>query len=123
MTKRDAAVIGAGPAGLAVAAELGRRGVDAVVIERADAVGSSWRSHYDRRHLHTVRWLSGLPRMRIPRSYGRWVSRDGVIEYLEEYARRFSLDLMLDCEVSGVTRDPGGGWVLDTSRGPVAARW
>ena len=47
MTKRmtdthPAIVVGAGPAGLAAAAELGRRRIPAVVLERGDAVGASW---------------------------------------------------------------------------------
>jgi putative flavoprotein involved in K+ transport len=120
MSKRDAAVIGAGPAGLSVAAELRRRGVDVVVLDRADTVGSSWRGHYDRLHLHTVRWLSDLPGLRMPRSYGRWVHRDKVTEYLERYAAHHELDLMLGTEVRGLSRGDGG-WVLDTSRGEIAA--
>jgi putative flavoprotein involved in K+ transport len=120
MMKRDAAVIGAGPAGLAVAAMLRGRGVDAVVIDRAPAVGSTWRGHYDRLHLHTVRWLSDLPGLRIPRAQGRWVHRDGVIEYLERYAEHHALDLMLDTEVSGLERRDGR-WLLTTSRGDLEA--
>ena len=38
MSNGGAVVIGAGPAGLASAAELRRRGVPAVVLERADGV-------------------------------------------------------------------------------------
>lgn len=120
MAKRDAAVIGAGPAGLATAAMLRKHGLDAVVIDRADAVGASWRSHYDRLRLHTVRTLSGLPGMRFPRSHGRWVSRDGVIEYLERYAEHHELELMLDTEVRALSRR-GGGWLLDTARGAIEA--
>jgi putative flavoprotein involved in K+ transport len=120
MSKRDAAVIGAGPAGLSAAAMLRRRGVDAVVIDRAKAVGSSWRGHYDRLHLHTVRWLSDLPGLRMPRSYGRWVHRDNVIDYLERYAAHHQLDLMLETEVRGLSRGDEG-WVLDTSKGEIVA--
>jgi putative flavoprotein involved in K+ transport len=109
--KRDAAVIGAGPGGLAAAATLKRRGVDVVVIERADAVGASWRRHYDRLHLHTARGLSALPGLRIPRHHGRWVSRDGVIDYLERYARRHDLDVRLGIDVERVER-AGSGWRL-----------
>src|SRR3954470_18675548 len=116
MLKRDAAVIGAGPAGLAAAAMLRRRGVDTVVVDRAESVGASWRGHYDRLHLHTVRWLSGLPGMRIPRSEGRWVARDGVVEYLERYAADHALDLALGQEVLGLSRT-AGGWVLRTRSG------
>jgi putative flavoprotein involved in K+ transport len=111
MAKRDAGVIGAGPGGLAAAAMLRRRGVDAVVLERADSVGASWRGHYDRLHLHTVRWLSHLPGYRIPRSSGRWVSRDGVIDYLDAYARHHELDVWLGTPVERVERG-GDGWLL-----------
>ena len=51
-------VIGAGPGGLATAAALSRLGVQALVLERGPRVGTSWRRHYDRLHLNTVRWLS-----------------------------------------------------------------
>ncbi|HMC72024.1 MAG TPA: NAD(P)/FAD-dependent oxidoreductase, partial [Mycobacteriales bacterium] len=117
MSKRDAAVIGAGPAGLAAAAMLRKRGLDVVVIDRADAVGSSWRGHYYRLHLHTVRWLSNLPGLRIPRSEGRWVHRDGVVAYLERYASYHELELMLGTEVTGLSPLPGGGWSVSTSDG------
>lgn len=120
MAKRDAAVIGAGPAGLGTAAMLRKRGVDVVTIDRADAVGASWRGHYDRLHLHTVRWLSNLPGMRIPRENGRWVHRDGVIDYLERYASHHELDLMLGTEVTGLSRSDGI-WNVETSNGSVEA--
>ena len=75
-------MIGAGPAGLAVAATLRQRGLSCVVLERATSVGSSWQGRYDLLHLHTIRWLSGLPGGRIPRRFGRWVSRDDFVRYL-----------------------------------------
>jgi putative flavoprotein involved in K+ transport len=114
--KRDAAVIGAGPGGLAAAAMLKRRGVDVVVLERSDAVGASWRRHYDRLHLHTARGLSRLPGLRIPRRHGRWVSRDGVIDYLERYARHHELDVRCGVAVERIERaDPG--WRLAVAGG------
>lgn len=118
--RAEAVVIGAGPGGLAAAAALGREGVPAVVLERGDAVAASWRRHYDRLHLHTVRWLSGLPGMPIPRRAGRWVSRDGFVAYLEAYARRHRLDVRPGTEVRSLER-AGDGWRLATSRGAWSA--
>src|SRR5207302_8484456 len=112
---------GAGPAGLAAAACLRREGVEALVVER-DSVGSSWRRHYDRLHLHTVRWLSGLPGLPIDRREGRWVSRDGVIRYLERYARHHRLHVRTGVEVHGLLRG-NGTWRLQTTSGEIWARF
>jgi len=116
-----AVVVGAGPAGLAAAARLQQTGVQTVVLERSYAVGSSWRSHYDRLHLHTSRRLSGLPGLPIDRREGRWVSRDGVVRYLERYARHHRLDVRPGVEVLRVERTDGG-WRLLTEEGDVRAR-
>ena len=121
MREREAIVIGAGPGGLAVGAMLRRRGVDHVVVDRADAVGASWRNHYDRLHLHTVRWLSHLPGYRFSRRHGRWVSRDGVVRYLEGYARHHDVELLLRTSVERVDRD-GGRFAVRTSSGDLHAR-
>src|SRR5947209_13680434 len=114
MRQVDAAVIGAGPAGLAVAAMLRKHDVPAVVIERNAHVGASWRRHYDRLHLHTIRWLSNLPGYPIPRRFGRWVSRDDVVAYLEQYAQHHELEVLADTEVRAIERD-GERWRLTTS--------
>ncbi|MBM6405372.1 NAD(P)/FAD-dependent oxidoreductase [Phycicoccus sp. CSK15P-2] len=97
-------VVGAGPGGLAVAGALAMRGVDALVVDRADHVGASWRGHYDRLHLHTPRGWSHLPGYRIPRRFGRWVARDDVVRYLEEYAAHHRLRLRLGTGVARVDR-------------------
>ncbi|MFE9039804.1 flavin-containing monooxygenase [Streptomyces sp. NPDC007818] len=112
-------VIGAGPGGLAVAATLRARGVRAVVLEKSGAVGTSWRGHYDRLRLHTTRRLSGLPGLRIPRSYGRWVARADLVRYLEAYAEKHELDVVTGVEVHRIERaeDGTGGWVLHATGG------
>jgi putative flavoprotein involved in K+ transport len=113
------AVIGAGPAGLAAAAALQRRHQRVVVFERAD-VGAAWDTRYDRLHLHTVRWLSGLPGYPMPRAYGRWPSRDQVRAYLREYARRMHLDVRTGIEVDRIERERDT-WQLVTGDGVIAA--
>lgn len=61
---------------------LARAGLDTLLLEQSGDVGTSWHAHYDRLHLHTVRWLSGLPGFPIPRAFGKWVARDDVHRYL-----------------------------------------
>src|SRR3954462_7734702 len=111
----EVVVIGAGPAGLATAGALRHLGISAVVLER-DSIGASWRKHYDRLHLHTVRWLSHLPGYKLPRRYGNWVSRDDVVEYLQDYVAAHNLDVRTGVEVERLERD-GDDWAARTSEG------
>src|SRR6185437_16088456 len=60
---------------------------------------------------------SGLPGMRIPRRYGRWVARDDLIEYFRDYTAEHDLDLRVNCRVDRL--EPS--WTLHTSDGPIHA--
>lgn len=113
-------VVGAGPAGLAAAAQLRGTGLDPLVIERSDTIGSAWRDRYDSFRLHTIRWLSGLPGMPMPATLGPWVTRDDFIGYLARYADRFAIAPRFDTALEGLT-PADGGWALTTSRGELEA--
>jgi putative flavoprotein involved in K+ transport len=115
------AIVGAGPTGLAVAAVLKREGVESVLLERADAIGDSWRRRYARLHLHTVRWLSGLPGLPVERSAGKWVAKDAYADYLAGYARHHGLEPRLGVEVERI--EPGDRcWTLRTTGGELDAQ-
>jgi len=120
MSEKRAVVIGAGPAGLASAAELQHRGVPVVVLERAGSVGASWRGRYDRLRLNTSRWFSRLPGGRYARGTAIFPSRDEVVRYLEDYARDNALDVRLNTDAQRIDSD-GAGWVVRTASGDVAA--
>ena len=64
MEQHTVIVVGADPAGLAAAARLQRAGLRAVVLERADAVGASWRGRYDRLRLNSAALVLDAPRRR-----------------------------------------------------------
>jgi len=115
---KDAIVIGAGPAGLAAAAELTKVGYAVIVIDKADSVGSSWSHHYDRLHLHTARTMSSLPGRVIPKKYGRWVARDDFRAYLADYAK--DLNVRLGVTASSIAKKDGR-WVVESSIGALEA--
>jgi len=114
---RHEIVVGAGPAGLATAALLRREGREPVVLEAGPGPGTAWRERYDRLHLHTPRLLSGLPGQRIPRRYGRWVARDDLVAYFNDYATAHGIDVRAGVRVDRI--DPS--WTLATSAGPMEA--
>jgi indole-3-pyruvate monooxygenase len=119
--RTETLVIGAGPAGLAVGACLTKLGAPFVIVEQSMAVGSSWRGHYERLHLHTDRVNSALPFLRFPRGTARYPSREQVITYLEQYARHFRLVPRLGERVETV-RSNGEGWITTTTAGIYRSR-
>jgi hypothetical protein len=116
----DAIIIGAGPAGLACAATMRAAGLRAAVLDRAGTVGSAWRQHYDRLHLHTDRNHSGLPGLPMPRDYPTYPSRAQVVDYLENYAGQFEIRPVFNTEVSRVVRD-GIRWRVDANGEKMSA--
>ena len=113
-------MVGAGPAGLASAAELGRRGIRATVLEQATEVGWSWRGRYDGLRLNSSRPFSKLPGARFRRGTGIFPSRDEMVGYLEEYAVRHQLEVRLGTRLERIDRGHGG-WLLRTSSGDISA--
>jgi putative flavoprotein involved in K+ transport len=113
-------VIGAGPAGLATAAQLQRRGVPVLLLERAGAVGAAWRGRYDRLRLNSSRPFSKLPGAGYPRGTGMFPSRDQVVAYLEDYARDHKLDIRFRTRVERIDRH-GSRWLIQTSAGEIVA--
>jgi indole-3-pyruvate monooxygenase len=117
----DVVVVGSGPAGLAVGACLRRAGLDFMLLEKEQALAPSWRRHYQRLHLHTDRAHSGLPYFPMPKSFPRYPSREQVIEYLEAYAKAFSLAPRFGEDVLEARRGEGA-WEVKTQAARYRAR-
>lgn len=104
-------IIGAGPAGLAVAASLKQRGMTALLLEQSGEVGSAWRGHYDRLRLHTDKAHSALPGSPWPANMPRYPSLRQVVDYLTEYARTWDLQIRFGQHVTSAYRE-GKHWVV-----------
>src|SRR6478609_2226874 len=122
MQSEEILVIGAGPAGLAVSACLRHEGLDHVVLERESQIGSTWRRHYDRLHLHTTKTYSALPMTPWPPATPRYPSREQVVQYLQAYAAEHHIAPRLGVAVHSVKRS-GDGFAVDTSAGAMRPRF
>ena len=119
----EAIVCGAGAAGLAAAATLGRAGVAAIVLERSDWVGASWRARYDGLRLNTPAWMSTLPGYRASqRRYGEYPAREDWVRYLQDYTDHHRIDVRFGTAVHKVTASRGG-WRVETSDDALQARF
>ena len=119
MTVAGTVVVGGGPAGLACAAALRANGRSSLILERADNLAASWRSHYDRLHLHTTKAHSGLPGMSMPKEFPRYPSRLQVIDYLEAYARANDIRIQFGKSVVRISRNED--WIVQTNDGAALA--
>ena len=113
-------IVGAGPAGLATSAELRRRHIEHVVLERGEAPGHTWMHLYDSLTLHTGKHLSSLPGMSFDRRVGIFPTRGDFVSYLHRYAEVFELPIETGRTVTAIERE-GSGWVVRTPKGDVRA--
>ncbi len=107
----SAIILGAGPSGLAAAACLREKGVPFIIVERAGEVGSTWRNHYERLHLHTIKHFSALPGLPWPATVPMYPSREEVVAYLERYAAKFQIAPRFGCDVASARHD-GSQWIV-----------
>lgn len=115
-------VIGAGQAGLCASYWLKQTGIRHVVLERSEAFHAWKHERWDSFCLVTPNWqcqLSGFP-YSGPEPYGFMVKSD-IIAYLEEYCRFVDPPLSTGVEVTSVEPRAPRGYVVNTSRGPIAA--
>jgi len=126
MGQGEVIIVGAGAAGLAAAGALKQRGIAAQLLEQDAAIGGTWARRYDRLHLHTIRALSGLPGLALPKGVSKYPSRDEYVAYLRDYARHFALDVRTNFPVRRIESrlEASTGrveWHATGSAGEVAA--
>lgn len=108
-------IVGAGPAGLAMAGRLTKAGIYFDIIEKENTVGFMWSQHYDRLHLHTVKSMSALPYFPFPEHYPTFVSKNDLFNYYQDYAKHFNIKPSFgECLVS-VTKNEKG-WLVKTNK-------
>ena len=112
------AIVGAGPAGVAVSSRLARLGCPHVVLER-ERVGWSWRAQrWDSFRLNTPRWANRVPGKSLAGGRDTFAAADDLVAALEQTAKR--LPVAEGVEVFSARRS-GPSWRLETTRGSIVA--
>lgn len=92
-------VIGAGHAGLILAAHLGLMGVDTLVIEKTARIGDVWRNRYHSLTLHNESTANHMPFMPFPETWPVWLSKDRLGGWLEAYAEALDINVWTGTEL------------------------
>ena len=120
----DAAVIGAGWAGLGVSYELAKAGLSHRVLERG-RIGETWLTQrWDSFCLNTPKFHAVMPGDRYdgPDPEG-FYTRDEFVAILEDYAKRYRLPVATNTPVTALTCDGNAGiYRLITPAGEITAR-
>ncbi|MGV2113809.1 flavin-containing monooxygenase [Agrobacterium salinitolerans] len=86
-------IIGAGQAGLTVAARLRQLGVDTLVIDKIDRVGDNWRHRYHSLTLHNEICTNHLPYLPYPASWPVFIPKDKLANWMEFYADSMEINV------------------------------
>lgn len=117
-----AAVIGAGPSGIAAARALIDEGLTPVVFEQGDRIGGNWvfrsevghSSVYRTTHIISSKAWSAYEDFPMPEDYPDYPSHAQLAAYFEAYARRFGVDrhVRFGCTVIEAAPAGEGCWTV-----------
>ncbi|MCA3358361.1 MAG: NAD(P)-binding domain-containing protein [Roseomonas sp.] len=102
-------VIGAGQAGLGVAARLGQLGLDTLVVEKHDRIGDNWRKRYHSLALHNQVHVNHLPYMPFPPTWPKYIPKDMLANWFEHYAWALEINVWTSTEFLGGDYDAKAG--------------
>ena len=93
-------VVGAGQAGLSIAARLTQLGIDTLVVEKNARVGDNWRNRYHALTLHNQIYANHLPYMPFPSTWPIYIPKDKLANWFEGYAEAMELNIWTETELT-----------------------
>jgi len=110
-------IVGAGQAGLAIAARLRLLGVDTLIVDQRNRVGDVWRERYHSLALHNQAKLNHMPYLPWPPNWPKYLPKDMIAGWLETYAWAMECNIWNNTEFLGADYDQAADrWDVRVSR-------
>ena len=116
-------IVGAGQAGLAIAARLGLLGVDTLLVDARARVGDIWRERYHSLALHNQVKLNHMPYLPWPPNWPKYLPKDMIAGWLETFAWAMECNVWGSTEFLGADYDDAAGqWTVRLRRADGSER-
>ena len=99
-------VVGAGQAGLSIAARLTQLGVDTLVVDKHQQLGDNWRTRYHALVLHNKATVNHLPFMPFPSIWPTYIPKDKLADWMAYYAQAMEINHWMETEFCGAQWQP-----------------
>ncbi|CAG9937398.1 unnamed protein product [Clonostachys rosea f. rosea IK726] len=110
-------IIGAGQAGLTIAARLKMQKVNALIIDKNERVGDNWRKRYHNLVLHDPVWYDHLPYLNFPPQWPIFTPKDKLAGWLESYTTTMELNVWMNTRILSTSWDNAKNrWDISVSR-------
>lgn len=98
-------IVGAGQAGLSLAARLGQQGIDTLVVDTMERIGDNWRNRYHTLTLHNQIYQNHLPYMQYPKTWPIYIPKDMIADWFEFYAKCMELNVWTSTKLLSASYD------------------
>ena len=110
-------VIGAGQAGLNVAARLQSLGMTALIVDKNDRIGDNWRNRYRTLVTHDPAEFTHLAYLPFPKNWPQFTPKDKLGDWFEAYASLMELNVWMKTKVGATNFDEAAGkWTVEVVR-------
>ena len=98
-------IVGGGQGGIALAARLKQLSIPAIIVEKNERPGDSWRKRYKSLCLHDPVWYDHLPYIPFPANWPIFSPKDKIGDWLEMYTKVMELNYWGSSECSSASYD------------------
>tara|TARA_B100002052_G_scaffold34964_1_gene26975 strand:- start:86 stop:1879 length:1794 start_codon:yes stop_codon:yes gene_type:complete len=111
----DVLVVGAGQAGLSIAARLKQLKVDTLIVDKNERIGDNWRNRYHSLTLHNQTHVNHLPYMPFPETWPTYIPKDKLAGWFEYYAESMELNVWQNTQfIKANYNKEKKGWIVET---------